>query len=141
MIPPFDANGNLPPGIYTATLSEIRKRYAYTPLRKGLFDGVVRLAKSLEAAGCRTLYLNGSFITSKPDPGDYDAVWEYEGVNNTVDPLLREGWNLNAIKNKYGGDIFCRMPDILDKDHVEFFQSDRFENAKGIIKIDLRRRL
>jgi len=141
MIPPFDANGNLPPGIYTVTLLEIRKRYAYTPLRNGLLAGFVRLAGALKAAGCRTLYLNGSFITSKLDPGDYDAVWEYEGVNNRIDPLLRAGWDLNAIKRKYGGDVFCRMPDILDNDHVDFFQSDRFENPKGIIKVDLRKRL
>lgn len=141
MIPPFDVNGNLPSGIHLATLDEVKKRYAYSPLRKHLFDGLVKLARSLRSSGCKTLFVDGSYITNKVDPGDYDAVWEPDGVDNTIDPLLRSGWNLKAIRQKYGGDVFCRMPDILDKDHVEFFQSDRFGNAKGIIKMDLRKRL
>jgi hypothetical protein len=127
MIPEFDSNGNLPPGIHAATLAQIRQRYANTPLRKYLFNGLVNLAKSLKASGCRTLYV--------------DAVWEHEGVDNTIDPLLRKGWDLKAIKRKYGGDVFCRMPELLDVDHVEFFQTDRMGQSKGIIKIDLRKRL
>jgi hypothetical protein len=141
MIPEFDSNGNLPPGIHAATLAQIRQRYANTPLRKYLFSGLVNLAKSLKASGCRTLYVDGSYITNKTEPGDLDAVWEYEGVDNTIDPLLRKGWDLKAIKRKYGGDVFCRMPDLLDVDHVEFFQTDRMGQSKGIIKIDLRKRL
>ncbi len=141
MIPPLDDDGYLPPGIHEATLSEIEGRFAHTLIRRRLFQGLRRLAKALKGAGCRTLYLDGSFVTDKPDPGDYDAVWEYEGVDNTIDPLLRDGWDLGAIKQEYGGDVFCRMPDILDKDHVEFFQTDRDGIAKGIIKIDLRKLL
>jgi hypothetical protein len=35
----------------------------------------------LKAAGCRTIYINGSFVTSKPKPGDFDAGWEDNGVD------------------------------------------------------------
>lgn len=141
MIPPFDTRGYLPEGIHEATLYEIEKRLAITPDRKRLFKGLKRLAIALKAAGCKTLYINGSYVTNKQEPGDYDAVWEYEGVNNALDPLLRDGWNLKRIKLKYRGDVFCRMPEILGVDHVEFFQQDRSGLPKGIIKIDLRKRL
>jgi len=39
------------------------------------------------------------------------------------------------------GMFFCRMPDLLGIDHVDLFQLDRTGAAKGIIKIDLRKRL
>jgi hypothetical protein len=102
------------------------------------------LAKSLKASGCETLYLDGSYISNKAEPGDFDAVWEYKGVDNTIEPLLRAGWDRKAIKKKYRGDVFCRMPELLGVDHVEFFQTDQTDRegrAKGIIKIDLRKSL
>ena len=40
-------------------------------------------------AGCRTVYLNGSFVTSKTFPNDYDACWEEAGVDPAaLDPVL-----------------------------------------------------
>lgn len=141
MIPEFEKKGYLPPGVHPATLAQIEKRYAYNPVRRRLFEGLRKLARNLKEAGCKTLYLNGSYITDKNEPGDYDAVWEYEGVNMGLDPLLRNGWDMKEIKRKYGGDVFCRMPEVLRKDHLEFFQTDRDGMPKGIIKIDLRKRL
>jgi hypothetical protein len=141
VLPNFDENGYLPPGIYVARMAEIKRRLAYNKCRLRLFAGLMRLAKHLKSVGCNTLYLNGSFITDKAEPGDYDSVWEYEGVSNTIDPLLRNGWDLKEIKRKYLGDVFCRMPEIMGKDHVEFFQMDRDRVPKGIIRIDLRERL
>jgi hypothetical protein len=35
----------------------------------------------LKAAGCRTIYIDGSFVTSKQKPGDFDACWEDNGVD------------------------------------------------------------
>jgi hypothetical protein len=141
MIPAFDEeSGYLPPGVHRATLVEIEKRYSTTPSRKRLFAGFMRLARELQAAGCATVYLDGSFITNKLDPGDYDAVWEYQGMDNRIDGVLRDGTTAQ-IKRKYLGDIFCRMPEILGKDHVEFFQSDRTGVPKGIIRVDLRKAL
>jgi hypothetical protein len=137
MIPPFDENGYLPPGIHSANLKEIEKRFAYTPVRKRLFAGFVRLAKALKTAGCTTLYLNGSYITEKADPRDYDAVWEPDEVGNKIDKVLRDG-TIVEIKRKYLGDIFCRMPIILARDHLEYFRTDRDGRVKGIIKMDLR---
>lgn len=90
MIPPFNQNGALPPGIYAATLPEIKARFATNSTRDALFAGLKLLAHDLAAAGCKTLYLNGSFITDKQDPKDYDACWETDGVDNRIDPILRD---------------------------------------------------
>src|ERR1700734_869769 len=104
MIPPFDINGYLPPGIHNATLFEIEERYAYNHSRKWLFDGFKKLVKMLKSADCKTVYLNGSYITNEENPRDYEAVWEYEGVDNTIDPLIRDELDRRTIKRKYSGE-------------------------------------
>ena len=44
---------------------------------------------NLKGAGCRTVYINGSFVTSKELPNDYDACWEETGVDpEALDPVL-----------------------------------------------------
>ena len=44
---------------------------------------------SLKDAGCKTVYVDGSFVTGKERPGDFDACWEEEGVDPTIlDPVL-----------------------------------------------------
>jgi hypothetical protein len=81
---------------------------------------------------------DGSFITNKVEPEDYDAVWELEGLDNTINSTLRDG-TTEEIKWKYLGDVFCRITNVFGGDYLEFFQSDRTGIAKGIIKIELRK--
>jgi hypothetical protein len=88
MIPPFDKRGNLPPGIHTATLKEIERTFASTEHREYLFRGLKRLLENLKAAGCSTLYLDGSFITKKEEPGDYECTWDPTGVTAALDEDL-----------------------------------------------------
>ena len=93
-------------------------------------------------AGCRTAYLNGSFVTSKETPNDYDACWEEAGVDPTVlDPVLLTFDPGRATqKAKYMGELFPASV-VADADGLsffEFFQSDKDTgNPKGIIAIDL----
>ena len=93
-------------------------------------------------AGCGTAYLNGSFVTSKESPNDYDACWEEAGVDPTVlDPVLLTFDPGRAMqKAKYMGELFPASV-VADADGLsffEFFQSDKDTgNPKGIIAIDL----
>lgn len=81
MIPPFTEAGLLPPGIYWATWEEIVEVYGWNSRRQDLLFGLRKALMSLQNAGCETVYLNGSFVTSKEDPGDFDGCWELEGVS------------------------------------------------------------
>jgi hypothetical protein len=139
MIPSFNAHGNLPPGIHTATINEIKSRYANNPKRQALIKGLEILISDLQKAGCRTLYLDGSFICNVTEPADYDACWEPDGVTNTINPLLREiAIFKTERKHKYGGDIVYRAPET-GLDHLEFFQKTREGIPKGIIKIEIKK--
>jgi hypothetical protein len=60
-IPPFDENGNLPLGIYDCTWTEFIARFETTPQRTRLIQGLKKAMKHLQNAGCRTIYINGSF--------------------------------------------------------------------------------
>jgi len=135
MIPAFDKRGNLPQGIYTATLKEVERKFAYTVHRRYLFGGLKRLLENLKAARCTTFYLDGSFITKKEKPSDYDCTWDPTGVTDLLDKDLLK--SLEVRKDKYLGDIFVYMPEHGGFPYLEYFQRDKDDNPKGIIKIDL----
>ena len=51
--------------------------------------GLRAALENLRDAGCQTAYTNGSFVTDKEHPNDYDACWEEGGVDpNLLDPVL-----------------------------------------------------
>ena len=97
---------------------------------------------NLKNAGCQTTYVNGSFVTSKEVPGDFDACWEEAGVDPTVlDPVLLTFENGRAAqKAKYQGELFpvsaIASPEGFS--FLEFFQTDKETGRrKGIVALDL----
>jgi len=53
--------------------------------------------------------INGSFVTRKPRPGDYDLCWSIEGVvPERLDPVLLDfsPSGRRTMKAKYRGDLF-----------------------------------
>jgi hypothetical protein len=144
MIPPFGPNGILPPGIYETDWRELTDRFGWTPRRQEL---LVRLRAALEAlavAGCKQVYINGSFVTSKEEPGDFDGCWDVEGVNPTLlDPVLLDFRNSRAAqKAKYGGELFlaAQIADLAGTTFLDFFQVDKQTGEpKGIVRLDPRR--
>lgn len=131
----------LPPGIHDTTLAEVEARFATTPHRKWLFDGFVRVTEALAAAGCRFAYLDGSFVTAKPHPGDFDGCWDHVGVDLAkLDPvLLKFDNNRAAQKAKYLGEMFIAgMPNGTGGPFVDFFQVEKSSGqTKGILRIPL----
>jgi transcriptional regulator with XRE-family HTH domain len=84
VIPEFDPAGNLPAGIHEATWDELATRYGTTANRRRLLDELKLALESLRNAGCRRAYLNGSFVTAKDEPGDFDACWEAALVDSRL---------------------------------------------------------
>lgn len=89
----------------------------------------------LQYSRCSKIYLNGSFITSKPEPNDYDLVWEPTGILPTKE--LKEFLHQREYrKEKHLGDIIVRYPEPpFHFDHFLQWQIDKDGNAKGIIRI------
>jgi hypothetical protein len=88
-LPDFDLHGNLPPGEYLVTWTEFATRYGYNAHRQAILDNIRSWIAHVQAAGCRTAWIDGSFICAKESPGDYDACWDVTGVNRSlVNPHL-----------------------------------------------------
>jgi hypothetical protein len=138
MLPEFDTCGNLPPGIWTATIGEVEVRYASNIQRQKLFQAFKEVLEILRAANCPEVYLNGSFICKSEEPGDYDMCYEWRGMQPTDEFHTLLKGTPDERKKKHLGDIFIRMsvPPYLE-DYVESWQADRDHNVKGIIRIEL----
>jgi len=94
----------------------------------------------LTAAGRRRLWLNGSFVTAKDEPVDFDACWDTNGVDlDALDPVLLDLSNHRAAqKARFGGELF---PNVVESGSglafAEFFKNERDTSRKGIVVIDL----
>jgi hypothetical protein len=141
VIPPFDSvTGRLPPGEHEALWDEVVERFGWNERRRRLIDGLADAVAVLAEAGCRRLWLNGSFVTSKDEPGDFDACWDQIGANlDTLDPVLfdlSDGRRMQ--KDRFGGELF---PNVTEGGSglvfADFFQNDRETGRKGIVVIDL----
>ena len=141
MLPPFDEAGNLPPGIHWATWQEFSERFGMTLHRRRLLIGLREALLALRRAGCRTVYVDGSFVTAKSTPGDYDGCWEPKGVSlDKLDPVFLDFSNKRAAqKAKYGGEMFTAGSPAgpAGRTFLEFFQQDLEGNPKGIVAFSL----
>ena len=145
MLPDFDDSGVLPHGIHECSWAEFTARFGGNAHRRALLAGLRRALSVLQAAGCLTIYTDGSFVTKKEFPGDFDGCWDRSGVSRAtlqrLDPTLLDFTNRRAAqKAKYRGELF--LADVPANSagtlFLDFFQYDRDGNRKGIVKLDLR---
>jgi hypothetical protein len=141
MIPDLTREGMLPPGLHETTLREARRRFGSgNAIRERLMMGLSAVVSQARHSGAKRLYLDGSFVTDKKDPGDWDAallvpVGFNSGSRDAVALVDRE-----RIKKDYGGDLFVIFED--DADVLEYyveqvFGHDRAGREKGLLVIRL----
>ena len=143
MIPKFLRNGNLPQGIHETMWKQFCERFGNTEHRQSLIKGLASALKDLSAAGCKMVYIDGSFVTAKEVPGDYDLCWSIDGVvpeklNQTLLDFSPAG--RVKMKDKYKGDLFpAEIPEgTSGKRFLDFFQIDKkTEEPKGIISMEI----
>jgi hypothetical protein len=111
-----------------------------SPLIRGVIGaGFLQACEELRKAGCRLVYLDGSFVTRKERPGDFDACWDVQNVDDArLDPVL---WDFSrgreAQKQRFLGELFpAQLPGgATGKAFVDFFQINRMSGEpKGILE-------
>lgn len=145
MIPAFDEGGNLPPGVHEADWDEIAQRFGWTSRRRELLAGLKAALEPLRQAGCRRIFVNGSFVTDKDEPGDIDVAWDPTDVDVArlldLDPVFGDFADRRAAqKAKFGCEFFPSSftADLVGNTFLEFFQIDKETGAqKGIVVLDL----
>ena len=142
-IPPFNQYGLLPPGIHSASLEELVQKFGFSSKRQDLIEqGLKPVVERLKALGVRDVYLNGSFTTSKPSPGDIDAY-----VLTTVgSPLeLEVIEHYEEWKTTYQVDLWPAYTDEPGEISQDWWQEhfghtkEQPPKAKGIVKLILGR--
>lgn len=114
MLAPLDPDtGLLPDGEHHASWEEVVDRFGWTPRRRQLLDGLADALELLTAAGCRRAWLNGSFVTAKDEPADFDACWDTDGVDlDVLDPVFFDfAAGRAAQKARFGGELF---PNVVE---------------------------
>lgn len=104
-----------------------------------MLGGLALALRDLRAAGCKRAYIDGSFVTTKEHPADFDACWDLDGVDfDRIDEvLLTFDAGRRTQKAKYRGELFPAdaAADPLGTLFLDFFQRDCDGNAKGLIDI------
>jgi hypothetical protein len=142
MIPDLDPQtGNLPPGEHRATWHELVRRFGSTSQRQRLLDGLLVALQLLHVVGCKRVWIDGSFVTAKEVPGDFDGCWDAVGVDfdRLDERLLTFDAGRVTQKAAFGGELFLADAAADPKGTVfkEFFQADRNGHRKGIVVIHL----
>ncbi len=130
MIPLFNDLGYLPQGSYEPTWDEFWERFGTNNYCKQMLTGLRLALVQLQLAGCRQVYIGGSFVTNKKRPNDYDGCFDLFGIDeNLIDPMFLDP-DLAAQRAKFCGEL------VPNAGMAGFFQTDISSNPKGIIVLD-----
>jgi hypothetical protein len=110
--------------------------------------GLRKAAEAFWAAGIEEIFIDGSFCTEKPDPGDIDGYWVEpdEGVYERIDPywinfelvliplVRKRRWRMWA---DWGVEFFVHPVKEAGPSlgFPEFFRRDREGRPRGVVRV------
>ena len=147
MVPEFDIDGDLPPGIHQATFGELERRFRRFMVSDRRID-LFALFKQLVAMTRRSgiverLVIGGSFVTSKSEPNDIDIVivLSHDLDFDALTPSQYAVTDRSALRRVFKTDaldIVTVRSGTAQMDLVlEFFQSKRDNKQVGVVEVKL----
>jgi len=140
--PEFNELGDLPVGIYRATLTEILQHFGEgTPQRCMVARRLQRIYSEVVRTGhLYRFIIFGSFITEKPTPNDLDIFLLMDDSFDVRElpvkvPVL---FNHMVAQNYEGASIFwMRRLSLLEEEEkaIEFWQLKRNGAKRGIVEV------
>jgi hypothetical protein len=140
MIPNFNEYGLLPEGIHKATIEEIEHKFGSgSAKRKELFIGFQELIQLLykHKRSIKSFLLDGSFVTDKESPRDYDCILVVKKDFNFDSP---EAKKLQYAKKLFYAHNFTCMEEDLDwyPGLITLFGHEKYtRRAKGLVEVIL----
>ena len=135
-LPPLRLDGTLPPGEHAITvIDEVFVLFPASNARRAVLNSALTLL--LEVASRlkigTSVVIDGSYITSKPEPEDIDIALLSTGQNETVtlQRLHAEGIDLVLL------DIFVSTTQADFDRWRQFFSADRTGQARGVVTYTL----
>lgn len=141
-IPAFRDDGYLPNGLHVADEEEIGSRFAQPTERRQYLMGRVRRWISLaQSTGAYRLLIDGSFVTTKAEPGDVDAVvWLPDDFQEKLTAGRPDAAVLQRmLRTREPEALFAAYSHDTWRGWVEFFGRTREPDGrmKGIIEVKL----
>ena len=141
-LPEFDADGDLPPGVYSVTLPEVLARFGYGSPQRRVVAGRLAYLYHLSASTGQVarFVVFGSFVTAKPDPRDVDVVLIMEDafdIDDVIDEAIVVFRHAEADA-QLGASVFWTTRSGAfggEQAMVEYWQVRREGGQRGIIEI------
>lgn len=139
MIPDFNKHGNLPAGIYRASIDDIEKRFGLNSKKRislfSTFNNFLELIMPFKT-NIKQIILDGSFVTTKENPGDIDCIILIKD-NTRFTPEIVD--KLVNAKKLYNIHLFIREERNIKeyKKLLDLFSKDRDLKLKGVIEVVL----
>jgi predicted nucleotidyltransferase len=142
-LPNLNHAGELPIGIYQATIDEVIARFGSGTLQREIVTArlqrIYQIAK--DTGNLQQLVIFGSYITAKPEPNDVDVViifsddFDLTVCSEDVKRLL----NHQKAENEFGASIFWIRPSLLLletlDEFIEGWQVKHDGTRRGIIEV------
>ncbi|MSR56847.1 MAG: hypothetical protein EXS05_04150 [Planctomycetaceae bacterium] len=144
MIPEFNENGLLPPGLHRTDLDGFRDRFAVfdrSDRRLRVFEQLERLlGEANKTTIIKRVIVGGSFVTAEAEPNDFDCILtlDPEIVGATLRPFEYNLVSRRMARRMFGGDILAALEgsEALNQ-YLDFFQTTREGERMGIVEVVL----
>lgn len=139
MIPELNRHGYLPEGIHKAFPVEIKRKFGIGSLkRRELFKNLRELIKLLRRhkQDISQFLLDGSYVTSKQEPGDIDCIIIVKHSFNFNSPEAEKFYNAKSLFNAHVL-FFIEEDSSKQQRAVNFFGHDRNQIPKGLLEVIL----
>ncbi len=147
-LPEFRPNDWLPEGHHPTTWDEIAARFGGPPgsRRAAVLSGLLEWRDAVRAKGMGgRLILDGSFISKKAAPGDFDLFFLYDG---DTEVLLKTDAEARALTDYqscraagFQGDVFALPLSLREISPLlggtDMFDSGRQGIPKGVVEVTL----
>jgi predicted nucleotidyltransferase len=142
-LPEFNSQGDLPPGVYRATLNEVVARFGRgTAQRQRVTERLRRIFQLAQATGkLDRLIIFGSYVTSKLEPNDVDVVIVFQDSFevSAVAPETRMLLDHERAEATFGASIFWIRPAMIFLETFDEFiagwQVKRDQTKRGIVEV------
>jgi hypothetical protein len=140
---PFNTQGDLPAGVHQTTITEVIERFGHgAPARVVATERLQRvIALAQETGKLERVFIWGSYVTTKPDPGDVDLFLvmapDFESHNYTGE--TRMVFDSATAEHMLGATVFWMTSGVGSQTTIAGFltqfQIRRDGELRGIVEV------
>ena len=141
-LPAFNEAGDLPPGVHSATLSEVLERFGRGSVQRcAVADRLNRLYQLVASTGQLARFVVfGSFVTAKAEPNDIDILLLMEDTFDLASVTGEAALVFQHLEAqaRFGASVFwTRRSGAMGGEQamIEYWQVRRQSGHRGIVEI------